>query len=63
MAVHQHPGKEVETSEVVKIAHPAITRPITGESRFLEICETHPRMVILESLSPSILALHAILGI
>ena len=63
MAFHQCPGQEVKTFEAVETALPTITWLIAGESCFLEISETHPRLLIFGSLSPLILALHAILGI
>ena len=60
MSVSHRPGKEVETSKVVETITLVVTRPIAGESRPFRDPQ---KLVILGSLSPSILALQAILEI
>jgi len=60
MASSHRPGKEVETSEVMETVTLVVTRHKLVSLDFLE---THPKIGDLRSLSPSIFALQAILGI
>ena len=55
------PGKEAEAPEAMGTFTPVITQPIAGESRLFR--DSTYEVVTLGSLSPSILALPAILGI